>query len=273
MGYNPRVLPIRNQIQHFMRTTKRLFCLSLLVLATLLSGCAKDKEILTAELDARQLYERATNAISAGQFQTAIQHFRALEARYPFSPYALQAQLDIAYAYFRFGRTEESISEAERFIRFNPTHPNVDYAYYIKGLAHFSHRKGFLHSWFPRDPAEVDQKALREAFNTFTALITKFPNSPYAPDAHQRLVFIKNKMAEHEISVANYYLSRNAWIAAGNRANYVLEYYNNTPSTENALAILLTVYKQLDLPHAYQATLKTLRLNYPNNPALQEQNS
>ena len=256
-----------------MRETKRLFCLSFLILATLLSGCAKDKEILTAELDARQLYERATNAIAAGQFQTAIQHFRSLEARYPFSPYALQAQLDIAYAYFRYGRSEEAISEAERFIRFNPTHPNVDYAYYIKGLAHFAHRKGFLHKWFPRDPAEVDQKALRESFNAFTALINKFPNSEYARDAHQRLVFIRNKMAEHEVMVAKFYIGRKAWVAAGGRANYILEYFNGTPSTEEALAILLTVYKELELPQAYEATLKTLKLNYPNNPALQTQGS
>lgn len=249
---------------------QRILILTLLCAAAL-AGCSnKDLDLLTADEDARQLYERASSALNGARFDVAIQHFQSLEARYPFSPYALQGQLDMAYAYFRNNRPEEAISEADRFIRFNPTHPNVDYAYYIKGLSNFSHRKGFLHKWFPRDPSQFDQKALRDAFNDFSQLVRRFPNSPYAPDARQRLVFIRNLLARHEINVANHYLDRKAWVAAANRANNVLQTFHDTPANEEALVILAKSYQQLGLTESHRKALETLRLNYPNNDYLTE---
>lgn len=250
---------------------QRILILTLLC-AVALTGCGngKDLELLTADEDARQLYERATKALNGARFDIAIQHFQSLEARYPFSPYALQGQLDMAYAYFRNSRPEEAISEAERFIRFNPTHPNVDYAYYIKGLSNFSHRKGFLHKWFPRDPADFNQKTLHDAFNDFALLVRRFPDSQYAPDARQRMIFIRNLLAKHEINVANHYLQRKAWVAAANRANNVLQSFHNTPANEEALVVLVKSYQQLGLTDSYQKALDTLRLNYPNNEYLTE---
>lgn len=244
--------------------------LILALLAATLVGCGggKDLELLTSNEDARQLYEQASSALKGARFDVAVQYFQSLEARYPFSPYALQGQLDMAYAYFRNNRPEEAISEADRFIRFNPTHPNVDYAYYIKGLANFSHRKGFLHGWFPRDPANFDQKALHDAFNDFSQLVRRFPDSQYAPDAHQRMIFIRNLLARHEIHVANHYLQRKAWVAAANRANDVLENFGNTPANEDALVVLVKSYRELGLTASYQKVLDTLRLNYPNNEYL-----
>lgn len=250
----------------------RRILILILLCAAALAGCSggKDLDLLTADEDARQLYERASSALNGARFDIAIQQFQSLEARYPFSPYALQGQLDMAYAYFRNNRPEEAISEADRFIRFNPTHPNVDYAYYIKGLSNFAHRKRFLHKWFPRDPSQFDQQALHDAFNDFSQLVRRFPNSKYAADAHQRLIFIRNLLANHEIKVANYYLGRKAWVAAANRANNVLQTFHDTAANEAALAILVRSYRELGLTESYQKALNTLRLNYPNNDYLTE---
>lgn len=255
-------------LMKLIKSMQRILILALLCAASL-TGCGpKDLDALTANEDAEQLYERASNALNGSRFDLAIGYFQSLEARYPFSPYALQGQLDMAYAYFRNSRPEEAISEAERFIRFNPTHPNVDYAYYIKGLSNFSHRKGFLHRWFPQDPSEFDQKVLHDAFNDFALLVRRFPDSEYAPDARQRLIFIRNLLAKHEINVANYYLEKKAWIAAANRANNVLESFHDAPANEEALVILVKSYEQLGLAESHQKALSTLKLNYPNNEYL-----
>jgi outer membrane protein assembly factor BamD len=253
------------------RISRRLTA-SIILLALTLGGCAeKDADILTADDDAKNLYKRASQSLDAGRLELAIQYFHILESRYPFSPYALQAQLDLAYAYYRYDKAEEVISEADRFIRFNPTHPNVDYAYYIKALANFKQRTSFLERWFPRNSADYNQKPLQDSFNDFATLLRKFPHSKYAADARLRMIFLKQKMAEYEIRIAQYYLRRKAWIAAANRANYVLQYYYDTPHNEEALVIMAKSYRELKLKEPEQNALKTLRLNFPNNEYLKEQ--
>jgi outer membrane protein assembly factor BamD len=245
--------------------------LSILLLAFALGGCGeKDPDIITANDDAKNLYKRASDAMEGGRFEVAIQYFHILESRYPFSPYALQAQLDLAYAYHRHNKPEEAISEAERFIRFNPTHENVDYAYYIKALANFRQRMSLFERWVPSNSADYNQKPLRDSFNDFMQLIRKFPDSKYAPDARQRMVFLKHKLAEHEIHVARYYVRRGAWVAATNRANFILSNYFDTPFNEEALEILARAYRALKLQEPEQNALKTLRLNFPNNEYLKE---
>lgn len=231
-------------------------------------GCAKDLELLTADEDARQLYERAYTTLHAADFPRAINIFQILESRYPFNNYALQAQLDLAFAYFMFGKNEQAISEADRFIRFNPTHPNVDYAYYVKGLANFGHRKRLFSGWFPRDPAQYNQFALQDSFNNFAELLYRFPNSRYAKDARQRMIYLRNVFAEHEIGVAQFYLEKKAWVAAINRANFVLQHYHATPSNKEALAILVQGYRHLELPEAATNAERVLRFNYPKHPIL-----
>lgn len=251
----------------------RKLTVSIFLLILALGGCAKDPDVLTANDDAKNLYKRASDSLKAARFEVAIQYFHILESRYPFSPYALQAQLDLAYAYYRNDKPEEAISEAERFIRFNPTHENVDYAYYIKALANFSQDTSLFERWVPRNSADYNQKPLLDSFNDFTLLIKRFPNSKYAADGRKRMVFLKHKLAEHEIHVAEYYVRREAWVAAANRANYILRHFYDTPYNEEALVILAKSYRGLKLELPEQNTLNTLRLNFPDNDYLKEQKS
>jgi outer membrane protein assembly factor BamD len=245
--------------------------LYILLLALALGGCGeKDPDVLTANDDAKDLYKRAADAIEGGRFEVAINYFHILESRYPFSPYALQAQLELAYAYYRHDKPEEAVAEADRFIRFNPTHENVDYAYYIKAMANFQQNISIFERWVPRNAADYNQKPLQDSFNDFMQLVTKFPTSKYAADSRQRMVFLKYKLAEHEIRVAQYYLRRGAWVAAVNRCNYVLQSFYDTPFNEQALEIMARSYRLLNLTEPEQNTLKVLRLNYPANEYLKE---
>lgn len=240
-----------------------------------LAACGgKDIDLLTSDEDARELYQRARNSMDGARFDLAIQYFQTLESRYPFSPYALQAQLDLAYTYFLYGRTERAVSEADRFIRFNPTHPNVDYAYYIRGLANFGHRPRLFSSWLPdRNPADFEREPLQTAFDDFAQLVRNFPNSPYAPDARQRMVYLRNVLAEHEIRVARFYMEKQAWVAAANRAHYVLQHFNQTSSNQEALAILVRAYRQLGLTEAADDAERVLKANYPHDPLLRQRRS
>lgn len=250
------------------------YALSILLLAFALGGCGeKDMDVLTANDDAKNLYKRASSALEGGRFEVAIQYFHILESRYPFSPYALQAQLDLAYAYYKHNKPEEAISEAERFIRFNPTHENVDYAYYIKAMANFVLKVSLFERWVPRNSANFNQKPLQDSFNDFMQLLRKFPNSRYAPDARQRMIYLRHKLAEHEIIVARYYLRRGAWVAAVNRANNILTHFYDTPFNEEALEIIARSYRSLELKEPEQNALKILRLNFPDNAYLKEAGS
>lgn len=251
---------------------KRLLPLLLIqVLIFLLPGCAgKELEIDDSANSAEQLYADAKRNLDNARFPIAKRYFEELETRYPFSPYALQARLDLAYAYVLAGITEEAVSEADKFIRFNPTHPSVDYAYYIRGIANFGQSKRFMGSWFPRDSADFEQSVLIDAYNDFSFLLRNFPDSKYAADARQRMIFLRNTFARHEVHVAEYYLRKKAWIAAANRASYILQTFAETPSNRDALAILLQSYRALRLNSAASDTEKVLRLNYPHHPLLQE---
>ncbi|HEX5056812.1 MAG TPA: outer membrane protein assembly factor BamD [Gammaproteobacteria bacterium] len=247
------------------------FALSVLLLALALGGCGeKDPDVLTANDDAKNLYKRAHASLENSRFEVAIQYFHILESRYPFSPYALQAQLELAYAYYRHNKPEETIAEADRFIRFNPTHENVDYAYYIKAMANYQQHISIFERWVPRDAADFNQKPLFDSFNDFMQLIRKFPNSRYAADSRLRMIYLKHKLAEHEIHVARYYVRRGAWVAAVNRCNYILQYFYDTAFNEEALEIMARSYRELNLVEPERNTLKVLRLNFPGNEYLKE---
>lgn len=254
-----------------MTRISRKLTLSIILCALALGGCGeKDADLLTANDDAKELYKRASDALERARFEVAIQYFHILESRYPFSPYALQAQLDLAYAYYENNKPEEAISEAERFIRFNPTHENVDYAYYIKAMTNFKQRSSFFERWVPRNAADFNQKPLQDSFNDFALLIRKFPDSKFVPDARQRMVYLRHKLAEHEIHAARYYLRRDAWVAAANRANHVLRYFYETPFNEEALVIMAKSYRKLKLKDPEENTLQVLRQNFPENEYLKE---
>ena len=250
----------------FMRLIFPAKLISALLLLALAACSNKNVDFRTSDEDAQFLYERAYGMLNQANFEGSIAVFQLLESRYPFSPYALQAQLDMAYTQFLFGRAEQAVSEADRFIRFNPTHPNVDYAYYIKGVANFGQKKLFLGKLFPRTPENYDHHPLQDSFNNFAELIARFPNSIYAKDARQRMIFLANTLAKHELKIATFYISRKAWVAAVNRALYVLTHFPYSDSNDLALAILVEGYRELDLQDAARNAERVLKLNYPNHP-------
>jgi outer membrane protein assembly factor BamD len=240
-----------------------------LLTALFILGCAGTPEDELANLSADELYSRAKEALNAGDYETAINTFEKLEARYPFGKYAQQAQLEIAYAYFKFEEPDSAISTADRFIRNNPGNPHLDYAWYLKGLANYNRGASIVDRVAPREPSERDTRALRDAFNDFTQLVKTFPDSRYAADARQRLVYLHNQLAQYEINVARYYLERGAYVAAANRARYVVENYQRAPAAQEALQVLLQAYSKMGLNDLADDTKRVLDLNSPAPAATQ----
>ncbi len=235
----------------------------LIVLFTL--GCSTTPEDELDTLPADQLYSRAKAALNAGDYETAINTFEKLEVRFPFGKYAQQAQLEIAYAYYKFDEPDSSIATIDRFIRNNPGSPHLDYAYYLKGLVNYNRGADFIDRLAAREPSERDTRSLRDSFYDFTQLVKKFPDSRYAEDARARLVFLHNQLARYEINVANYYMRRGAYVAAANRAKYVIENYQRTPAAQDALSILVQAYSKMGMPDLARDVQRVLDLNRPTS--------
>lgn len=226
------------------RTLSRL---PALLFALLLAGCGVfGKEIDTTEgWSADRLYSEAATELDAGNYSRAIEYYEKLEARYPFGRHAMQALLDLAYANYRADEPEAAIAAADRFIKLYPLNPFVDYAYYLKGIVNYNRSVGFLDRYIPTDPSQRDPGSALDAFEDFARLIERFPNSNYAEDARQRMLYLRNNLARHEVNVARYYMKRNAYLAAANRANYVIEHYQRTSAVEDALEVLIEAYRAL----------------------------
>jgi outer membrane protein assembly factor BamD len=246
-----------------------LLALSLLVL----SGCASLDSDPNEGLTAKELYEKATLSLRSGNFQEAIEFFETLEARYPFGQYALQTQLEIAYAYYKFDEMDSAIAAADRFIKLNPRNPKVDYAYYLKGLANFNRGRRLLERFFPRDLARTDQQPIRNAYRDFNTLATRWPNSQYAEDARQRMIYLRNKLADYELRTADFYLRRGALVAVVNRVKYMLEHYDGAPAMPDGLALMAEAYQRLGMNDLAADTLRILAANRPEHPALARLNS
>jgi len=245
-------------------TLVRIAILVLLGLALALGGCRKDRDELET-ISAEELYQRAKDSMDNGSWDRAIATYKALQTRYPFGRYTEQSMLDLSYCYFKRGAREESLSTLDRFIRTYPAHPSVDYAYYLKGLVNYEENLGFLERMMPARVRDRDQSAAKDAFIDFSELIRRFPDSRFVPDARQRMVFLRNNLAAYELIVAEYYLRREAYVAAANRARYTLEVYPNTPETSGALIVLHKAYTELDLPELAESSMAVLQLNYPDN--------
>jgi outer membrane protein assembly factor BamD len=242
----------------------RILAMSMLGLMLCVAGCRKDKD-LQSELSAEELYKRGNKSLNDQSWGRAIGAYKALQTRYPFGRYTEQSMIDLSYAYYKADEPENAISTLDRFIRTYPTHPNVDYAYYLKGLVNYSQNQGFLEKLMPERVRDRDQSMARDAFLDFAELIRRFPDSRYVPDARQRMIFLRNNLAAYEVGVAQYYLRRKAYIAAVNRARYALETYPNTPEQSEALIVLVKAYKKLSLPELAEGSLAVLTLNYPDN--------
>jgi outer membrane protein assembly factor BamD len=241
---------------------------SVLLAATLaLGGCGLLPEVQdeTAGWSAQKLYAEAKDNLNSGNYTQAVKLFETLESRYPFGRYAQQAQLEVAYAYYKDEEPISAIAACDRFIKLHPNHPNVDYAYYLKGLVNFNDDLGYLGNLIEQDLSERDPRAARDAFLAFKELVTRFPDSKYAEDSTARMKYLVNALAGNEVHVAKYYLKREAYVAAANRAKEVLKTYPEAPALEEALAIMVVAYDKLKLTDLRDDAQRVLTLNFPNS--------
>lgn len=214
---------------------------------------------------ADKIYEAGEASMIDKDYDKALKYFQILESRFPHGKYATQAQLEIIYANYKKSDPVSTVAAADRFIKLHPNHPNIDYAYYLKGLATFNER-GIIEKATAQEISDRDPKSLKQSFAALKELTERYPKSRYYKDATQRMVYLVNTLSQHEMHVARYYMKRQAYLAALNRAKYVLEYYPNSISVEEALVVSISAYDYMDLQDLKEDTLRVLKTNYPQNP-------
>ena len=238
-----------------------------LVFLVLIQGCAF---LESAKVDPYEnmveetLYSQGSIFLENGDIPSAITVFETLEAKYPFSRYSQQSVLDLAYAYYDFGQKDDTIAECDRFIDLYPNHPNLDYAYYLRALSNLEKEQPFFQDILGQDVSKYDVSRLKDAYNDFLFIVNRFNKSKYAEDAKNRLVFLRDSMAKHEVYIAKYYLKREAYIASSERAKYMLEKYPGAPATKEALLVLIKSYNNLGLLDLAKVTADILVENFPN---------
>lgn len=251
---------------------KKLSVVAATVVLLGLSGCGLfgEKADETKGWSATKLYSEANEELEGQHYERAIQLFEKLESSYPFGTYAQQAQMNIAYAYYKSQDQAQALAAVERFIKLHPNHANVDYMYYLRGLINFNDQISFLNFIYEQDATERDPKATREAYAAFKELVTKFPESKYTPDSLARMRYLVNAMASYEIHVARYYYRRGAYLAAANRAMGIMNDFRDSPSIEEALFIMIRSYDKLGMTELKNDTERVFKLNYPNSKFLDE---
>ena len=225
------------------------------------SSCSKDE--IEIERPEKVYYDQAQRRIKVNNYFGAIESLQRIETQYPFGKFAEQAQIDLVYCYFMNSETEAAHSSAERFIRLHPRHPNIDYAYFMKGLSSYTRDTGLLARLTDTDLSARDVSGAKLAFSELTEFLTRFPESQYAPYAQQRLIYLRNLVASNELAAADYYVTRKAYVAAIRRASYVLENIPNSDQNHRALQILKTSYQELGYEDLMKDTEKLLSLNPP----------
>lgn len=239
---------------------------ALALASTLLVGCASNEP--APDLQEQDLYRQAQVSLDTSRFNSAVQQLEALDTRFPFGSYAEQSQLELIYAYYQVDNWEAARAAASRFIRLHPDHPQVDYAYYMRGLAAYSAGRFSLESLDLIDISKRDLGATRDAYVDFGELVRRFPNSTYAADSRQRIIYLRNVLARGELQTADFYLRKQAYLAAVKRGEWVIEHYPNTPATRDALAVMVEGYLGLGLRDRASETLKVLIQNDPDNERL-----
>ena len=253
--------------------------LGLALLLATFAGCSwmpfigkKDKDHEEEDINATEqmLYRTAQRSLRAGNYTRAVEALERLEARFPFGRYAEQAQLELVYARHQSSDHDTARMAADRFIRLHPQHSNIDYAYYLRGLAAYNKNRGLLDRVFTSDASKRDMSSATQAYGDFAQLLALHPHSEYATDAKQRMIYLRNLLAASEIHVADYYLRRGAYVAAANRARFVLENYPQSEAVPEALIVMVEANYKLELPTAANDALRVLALNYPRHPAFDE---
>lgn len=243
---------------------QRAFAAMLVLAAATLSGCGTSpKDDPDAKLTPEKLYADAKEEAAEGNYETAIKRLEKLEGRAAGTVLAQQAELDMAYAYYKTGEKAQALAKLERFMRLHPTSPALDYAYYLQGLVNFNDDLGLFGRISRQDHSERDQQAARDAYESFRQLSTRFPQSSYAPDARERMNYIVNMLARYEVHVARYYYRRGGYLAAANRAQSAVQEFRSSPAIEEALFIMARSYDKLGLINLRDDATRVLAQNFP----------
>lgn len=255
------------QVKRSATRATALVCALLLV-----AGCSSNKKNDSIENLAQQqveeLYGKAKTAMDKGNYAFAIRYFQALESNFPYGEYTEQAKLDLLFAYDKTGQVEKAVEAADNFIKLYPTHKNVDYAYYMKGVASFEKKAGRLDTFMKGGKKSIrDPLPYRQSEDAFNELIKRYPQSIYTEDAKQRIVYIKNALAQRELAIATFYYDNNTFLAAVNRCKNIIYQYETTPSVEGALVLMEKSYLEMGLNDLAASTHKVLVENFPNYSA------
>jgi outer membrane protein assembly factor BamD len=247
---------------------RSLLSVALLVAVLLAGGCSilsSSPDDETIGWSAQRLYGEAKDAMAGKDWPKAIKYLEKLEARYPYGRFAQQAQLEVAYCQWKDEERATAIASVDRFLKLYPNHPNVDYAWYLKGLINFGLQQNLLSQYTTPDLTDRDPRASREAFDAFKEVVTRYPDSKYAEDAEARMYTLVNALASHEVHVARYYMKRGAYIAAANRAQYAIRYYPNAPALEEAVFVLVKAYDALGMDELRDGADRVMRTNFPDS--------
>ena len=259
-------------IKQLMRPQFTAKVLIVLALVALLGACSifSSKRNKDDYLPVDALYNKGHGELVSSRYSTSIQTFQRLIARFPSGDYNEHAQMELAYAQYKDNKPDDALSTINRFIKTYPANKNVDYAYYLRGLIDFDRNSGFFERLVRRNDAQSrrDPAPFLQSFDDFSELSRRFPNSAYAADARQRMIYLRNELAQYEINIAEFYLRHRAYVASADRAQYVIEHYQQSPQTGDALALLTRCYLALKQDTLATQSRKVLALNYPDHPYL-----
>ncbi len=241
--------------------TRMKYLLAAATLSLTLAGCSSNSKDAVPDSPPSELYETAQSKLKDGNFKGAITQLEALDSRYPFGAYSQQVQLDLIYAYYKADELPLAQASIDRFIRLNPTHPNIDYVLYMRGLTDMAMDDSALQNFFGIDRSDRDPQSARVAFSDFSQLLRAYPNSQYAADASKRLVFLKNRLAKYDLAVAEYYTKRGAFVAVTNRVEQMMRDYPDTEATRSALPLMKNAYEQLKLNAQAEKVAKIIAAN------------
>lgn len=255
-----------------MKTLKSFALRSCILLCVLLGACSTTTDSSEAFRGQApgQIFKDGEDALANGNWSEAIKHYEALDIQYPYGSNTETAQLHIIYAYYKNNDFISAEAAADRFIHYHPASPHVDYAYFMRGVSNYYQNMGIFERVFAIDYATRDLTQVKKSFNDFSELQSRFPASPYAPAAHQYMIYLRNVLANHQLEVADYYYQRKAYIAAANRASLVVKHYQGAPVVPDALVMMAKCYHQLQLTAAENETINVIRYNYPDSTYLQK---